>query len=224
MTQTEIRLTNLRAAMAETGTDLVVLGPGAHMHWLLGFHPHGDERPCLLLIGREREVFLMPALNAEGTRAETDIAFCEWADENGPDAALKQALDRIGANGQLKVVLDETMRADFALLVLGALPGARHDFTLDTVGALRMRKDAGEYARLKENALIDDRAMQAGFAALKPGVSELEIAEGRRKAGIHHRRFRPERRFPAPCDRQSQAPAWRCHRHGHRRPQGRVSK
>jgi Xaa-Pro aminopeptidase len=177
MTQTAIRLKNLRAAMAETGTDLVVLGPGAHMHWLLGFHPHGDERPCLLMIGREHEVFLMPALNAQGTRAETDIAFCEWADENGPDAALKQALDRIGAKGAVKVVLDETMRADFALLVLGALPAARHDFTLDTVGALRMRKDAGEYAKLKENALIDDRAMQAGLAALKPGVSELEIAD-----------------------------------------------
>jgi Xaa-Pro aminopeptidase len=177
MTQTAIRLKNLRAAMAETGTDLVVLGPGAHMHWLLGFHPHGDERPCLLMIGREREVFLMPALNAQGTRAETDIAFCEWADENGPGEALKLALDRIGTQGSIKVVLDETMRADFALLVLGALPGARHDFTLDTVGALRMRKDAGEYAKLKENALIDDRAMQAGFAALKPGVSELEIAD-----------------------------------------------
>lgn len=177
MTQTANRLKNLRAAMAQTGTDLVVLGPGAHMHWLLGFHPHGDERPCLLMIGREQEVFLMPALNAQGTRTETDIAFCEWADENGPDEALKKALGMLGAEAASKVVLDETMRADFALLVLGALPGASHDFTLDTVGALRMRKDAGEYAMLKENAAIDDRAMQAGWAALRPGITELEIAD-----------------------------------------------
>ncbi|SOE16582.1 Xaa-Pro aminopeptidase [Hoeflea halophila] len=177
MSQTENRLKKLRTVMAETGTDLVVLGPGAHMHWLLGFHPHGDERPCLLMIGREREMFLMPALNAEGTREETDIAFCEWSDDQGPDAALAQALDRIGVSGGIKVVLDETMRADFALLVLGALPGARHDFTVDTVGALRMRKDDAEFAKLKENALIDDRAMQAGLAALKPGVTELEVAD-----------------------------------------------
>jgi Xaa-Pro aminopeptidase len=40
-----------------------------------------------------------------------------------------------------------------------------------------MRKDDNEYANLKENALIDDRAMQAGFAAIKEGVTELEIGE-----------------------------------------------
>jgi Xaa-Pro aminopeptidase len=40
-----------------------------------------------------------------------------------------------------------------------------------------MRKDEDEYVNLKENALIDDRAMQAGFAAIKEGVTELEIGE-----------------------------------------------
>ena len=40
-----------------------------------------------------------------------------------------------------------------------------------------MRKDQNEFVNLKENALIDDRAMQAGFAAIKEGASELEIGE-----------------------------------------------
>jgi Xaa-Pro aminopeptidase len=42
---------------------------------------------------------------------------------------------------------------------------------------LRAQKDADEYKRLKASALLNDRAMQAGFAALRVGISELEVAE-----------------------------------------------
>ena len=68
------------------------------------------------------------------------------------------------------------MRADFALLLLDKLPGAKHAFTGETLGALRMRKDEGEFAKLKMNAGIADRAMQAAFAAMRPGMSETELA------------------------------------------------
>ena len=171
------RLAALRERMAKTGAGLVALGPGAHMDWLLGFHPHPDERPCLLLIGPEREAFLMPALNAEDSRECTDIAFHEWSDADGPAAALKAALKATGADRARGVVIDETMRADFALFLLDNLPDARPGFTADTVGALRMRKDETECGLLKETASIDDRAMRAAFAALRPGISETELAD-----------------------------------------------
>ncbi len=119
------RLQALRARMAQQGADLLAIGPGANMTWLLGFHPHPDERPCLLLVGPQREAFLMPALNAEGSRQNTDIAFHTWDDADGPDAALATALDDVGARDAKNVVVDEAMRADFALLVLDALPGSK---------------------------------------------------------------------------------------------------
>ena len=40
-----------------------------------------------------------------------------------------------------------------------------------------MRKDAAEFAALKTNAGIADRAMQAAFAAMRPGISETELAD-----------------------------------------------
>lgn len=175
-TDTAKRLAALREKMRETGADLVALGPGSHMQWLLGFHPHADERPCLLLVSPTTEAFLMPVLNAEGSREETDIAFHTWSDEEGPQDALAAALKAIGAESAKSAVLDETMRADFALLLLGALPQAKHDFTGETVGALRMRKSKGEFARLKASAAVADRAMREAFAALKPGMSEKELA------------------------------------------------
>lgn len=162
--------------MAAQGVDLVVLAPGAHMDWLVGFHPLLCERPCLLLVGPEREAFLMPALNAEGSRESTAIPFHVWADDVGPVEAFAAALAEVGGTAASHVVLDETMRIDFAALVLDALPAARRSFTDDTLSYLRMRKDGREYAALKMNALLADRAMQAGFAAMRPGMTEKQLA------------------------------------------------
>lgn len=176
--QTAARLAALRTRMAATGTGLVAIAPGSHMDWVLGFHPHPDERPCLLLIAPEKECFLMPVLNAEGTRESTDIAFHTWADDVGPDAALKEALGSIDAMAPGLVALDETMRADFALLLIDALPSdTRRSFTPETLGRLRMRKDSAEFQKLRMNAAIADRAMQKAFAAVRPGMAELELAD-----------------------------------------------
>lgn len=176
MTDTKTRLKALRARMAASGTGLVALAPGTHMHWVLGFHPYPDERPCLLLVGPSREAVLMPALNAQGARESTDMKFFEWADADGPAAALDAALAHVNASGDILVALDEGMRADFALLLLAALPRARPAYTDATVGWLRMRKEAAEYAALKENAAINDHAMQAAFTAIRPGISESDLA------------------------------------------------
>jgi len=187
------RLQALRTVMAESGTDLVALGPSSHMRWLAGVEPHGDERPVLLLVSAAHAGFLMPSLNADSVRQHTDLPFNVWRDEDGPDAALRDLLAACGVAGRedVSVVVDETMRADFALTLLDALPGARRRFTDDTVGRLRATKDAREYDALKASALLNDRVMQAGFDALRTGVTEREIADVIR-AGYKAAGARPE--------------------------------
>ena len=171
------RLANLRAIMAATKTDLVAIGPSSHMLYLADLSPHGDERPVLLLISQTFAGFLMPALNVDSARQHTDLPFFPWTDADGPNAALEELLTATGITRQNpSIVLDETMRTDFALLLLDALPGATRRFTNDNVGYLRSRKDEAEYTALKQSAVLNDAAMAAGFAALKPGITELEIA------------------------------------------------
>lgn len=171
------RMAALRARMAETDTDLVAIGPSSHMTWLADLSPHGDERPVMLLVSKDYAGFLMPALNVDSSRLHTDLPFFPWADAEGPSAALDDLINATGISRiSPSVVLDETMRADFALLLLDALPGASRRFTNDTVGYLRSRKDDAEYALLKASALLNDRAMEAGFAALRPGITEYEVA------------------------------------------------
>ncbi len=170
------RITRLQTRMAETGTDLVVLAPGAHMAWLLDVRPHADERAVLACISQAGVGFLMPALEADSAREQTDLPFYEWADADGPGAALDQLLQDLGVANAGAFVLDETMRADHAALVQDRLLNAKRTFTEHTVGALRMRKDADEYALLKRNALAADTAMQAAWAAMKPGMTERDVA------------------------------------------------
>lgn len=175
-TVVDTRIAALRNKMTDASVDLLAVGPGPHMQWLLGFHPHADERPCLLCVSQSGTGMLMPALNAEGSRANTDLEFFEWADADGPDTAFKKLLQNIGADKANSIALDETMRADFAALVQDTLTSAKRQFTATTIGALRMCKDDNEYACLKANALIADEAMRNGWAAMKPGMTELEVA------------------------------------------------
>ena len=54
---------------------------------------------------------------------------------------------------------------------------AGRQFCESTIGALRARKSADEYTSLKANAKIADAAMQAAWAAMRPGMTELEVAD-----------------------------------------------
>ncbi len=171
------RLSALRALMVEQGVDLVALGPGAHMAWLLDLHPHGDERPLLLCVSASYAGFLMPVLEAESARQHTDLPFHTWSDEDGAQAAFDALLVDAGAQNARSVVLDETMRADFAGLVQDTLLQAKRQFSVTTVGALRMRKDDSEYRILKQNALTADTAMRAAWGHMRAGMTELEVAE-----------------------------------------------
>lgn len=170
------RIDQLRQRMASENVDLVAIGAGAHLAWLTGLTPHADERALLLCVSKSYAGFLMPALEAGSNRSDTDLPFHEWSDSDGPHNALLELLKKCDASNATSLVLDETMRADFAALVQDELPNASRQFCETTIGAMRLRKDDDEFALLKQSALVADSAMQAAWAAMKPGMSELDVA------------------------------------------------
>ena len=174
----EKRLSDLRQRMAATKTDLVAIGPGSHLRWLLGLDPHGDERPVMALVTANHIGVLMPSLNAASSRLHCDVDFYEWSDDVGPKTALQNLLRDGGAiYPKMTVVLDETMRTDFAFLLLESLENPVYRFTQDTIGILRSQKDEHEYLALKDCARLNDGAFKAAFAALRNGVTEAEIRD-----------------------------------------------
>ena len=167
----------LRAKMAEEGVDLIALGPGAHLQWLTGMKPHADERPLIYCLTADHAGILMPSLEAQSARMQTDLPFFEWSDADGPTEVLEQLIKAQGDKPVRSIVLDETMRADHGALIQDRFMNASRQFCESTIGALRARKTPEEYASLKANAKIADTAMQAAWAAMRPGMTELEVAE-----------------------------------------------
>lgn len=170
------RINRLRQQMAAEQVDFVAVGAGAHMAWLAGIRPHSDERPLLLCVSPSYAGLLMPSLEAESVRQHTSLPFHCWSDNEGPVHAFRQLLTEAGAENASSLVLDETMRADFAALVQDALPQASRQFCTSTVGALRLRKGDDEYTLLKQSARVADQAMQQAWAGMKPGMTELDVA------------------------------------------------
>ena len=170
------RIDQLRERMTSENVDLVAIGAGAHLAWLTGLKPHADERALLLCVSQHYAGFLMPSLEAGSNRANTDLPFHEWSDSDGPKAALLSLLKACEAMDAGSLVLDETMRADFAALVYDHLPKARRQFCETTLGALRLTKGDDEFALLKQSALLADGAMQAAWGEMTPGMSELDVA------------------------------------------------
>jgi Xaa-Pro aminopeptidase len=168
------RIAALQSRMRETQIDLAVIGSTTNTRYLLGFAPHADERLSLLLVQPNAICMVVPKLNAEEVAAHTDIELVRWADETGPQEALRQALARLGT--AQSVAVDGAMRAD-ALLELQSLIHPTSTHTSDVLLApLRERKSSGEIEALQRAAAQADRAMQAGINACKPGTTEAEVA------------------------------------------------
>jgi Xaa-Pro aminopeptidase len=178
MMQDQRRIAQLQERMRQNRIGLAVIGPTSNLLWLTGLNPHDDERPVLLIMGPGKAGLLVPAVNAASQRAQTSLPFYSWADGDGPMAALRKLLGDVGeAQGCQHVALDEGMRAGFALLILDELGGWERTGLSPLLGPLRLCKDEEDYAGLKASARLNDGAMRAAFASLRPGITERAAAE-----------------------------------------------
>jgi Xaa-Pro aminopeptidase len=171
------RRARLRERMADAGVDLVAVSPSANMHYLLGYHSHPDERPCYLLLTEQGEAMLMPELNASQAREFVSLPMETYTDAEGPVAALQRLAEQLAFTQARQLLVDETMRADFAVLLLEQLPQAELGVTTEILGGMRMQKDAEEIEVLRTNARQADQVMEAAFAAIEPGITEAQLAD-----------------------------------------------
>lgn len=169
------RLPLLQETMRAQGIDLVALAPTANMTWAVGMRPSYMERCCILLVSQSNVVALMPELDLTMFKQTLDIPAVMLRDGLDPALLLQEALGLLGAGDVKRVSIDETMRADHTLLVVAAFPGARFESSEALMSLLRTRKDAGEVAAMQAIADINDTAMEAAFAAIAVGKSELEV-------------------------------------------------
>jgi Xaa-Pro aminopeptidase len=178
-------LDRLRESMAVSRVDLLALPPGDDLRYVTGFSPTADERACYLFVATDRAVFLVPELNAVQAEHYIHHPFLTYADAAGPAAALAAARDTLGP--RRRIAAGDTMRADALLLLQRTWPDAEYVPASSVLMPLRMRKSAAEIAELVKAAATADRAVEAGWTALREGATERDTAraadEGFRRAG-----------------------------------------
>lgn len=180
MTQSKDRLTKFQARLRETSVDLAAIGPTANMRYLLGFAPHPDERVCLLLVTSNDVKMVVPVLNQAEVVAHTEnIPMVSWADVDGPQAALRQAVS--GQKFSI-VAFDGGTRADFLLALQANAASAKFTSADPLIAPLRERKSADEIEILAQAAHQADVAMQAAVDACRVGATEAEVAEAVQKS------------------------------------------
>src|SRR5690625_382058 len=130
----------------------------------------------MLVVSGHGEALLMPELNAAEAKRYMNVKMYEYTDEDGPAEALTALLADLRVTPGT-IAVDGEMRTDYALLLLAHLAGSTPVLADTVVGELRVIKGEDEIAELIRNARIADQGMEAAFAAMKPGMSEREVAD-----------------------------------------------
>jgi Xaa-Pro aminopeptidase len=173
----DVRLARLREAMIRADLDAAALVPGPNFYYLTGAHFHLMERPTVLFVSRDGPLrAVMPLL--ERTLWESlapDAETIYWQDSDGYDEAFRRlaagfAPARIGVEGQrMRVFEAEAIRRAFAgATVLDAHSAIAH---------MRLHKDAGEVAALRQAIEISEAALAAALAGAAAGMSETAFRQ-----------------------------------------------
>jgi Xaa-Pro dipeptidase len=164
---------------AERNLDLLAIGPGTDLRYLLDRGTGSHERLTLLLLPATGHLappaLVVPELEAPGWAdvplAELGVELLTWQD--GADPYLL-ASDLAG--GPSRVAVGEDMPARHVLGLRDALPGVTIELAGGVLRELRMRKDAAEVDALRRAAQAIDRVHARMGEILRPGRTEAEAA------------------------------------------------
>jgi len=185
------RLKKARARMAEENIGLIYLTPGADLFYLTGIrrqqnHPTDHNRYGDWImggyIGLENGADLVAA-RMGGTYFEAEAEDKPWFDSvrlilesEDPLGVLQQVLSRFDLKGK-KVALDNKAWAQTVLAFHDLLPDTEFVLASDVIVApMRMIKEEAEIELMRKAGEITDTAFQKAMDKLKPGVTELDIA------------------------------------------------
>ncbi|HWQ14185.1 MAG TPA: Xaa-Pro peptidase family protein, partial [Roseiflexaceae bacterium] len=174
------RISRLRDAMRARGLDAVAIACGANMFYLAGLDLHTKLRLTLALFPTDGAPALvlpqMEAARAEAA-ARTPLRLYPWGDAEGPAGALARAAADLGLAGR-RVGVEHTVMRVFELRALEeAAPGCRVEDATPLLAVLRMVKDAGELAAMRQAVRVVEEALRAALAQAAAGMSERELAE-----------------------------------------------
>jgi Xaa-Pro aminopeptidase len=143
------QVTRLQAAMVEEGVDLAVVGPSANLRWALGYDALAVDRLTALLVSPGAAVMILPDFDADEFVAHTGFeAVAPWTDRRGPDAAVADAVARLGlASTSLRSLVDDELPFQFFTRLRSRI-GGQPGLLSELLGPIRQVKSEDEQARM----------------------------------------------------------------------------
>ena len=173
------RRARLAQALRGAGLDAAVFNPSPSLRYFFGHAFFLGERPILGLVSAAgRTAFVAPQFEAPEVAAlGVDHAALYGEDPRAWPRQVAAAWEALGLPSDARVGIEPVhLRALELRLLEQAAPQAAFPDATEVVMALRSRKDDAELAALRRAARIAERAWQAALPALRPGVTEREVA------------------------------------------------
>ena len=173
---TTSRIERVREELRRTGCDALLVGPGADLRWLIGYHALPLERLTLLVVPAHREpVLVVPRLETSRARtqgADDHVELRDWNETEDPLELVAAVLP--GPLGT--VAVQDRLWTSFTLALQRRLDAERWVPGSEVVGPLRIVKEPEEIAALhRVGAAIDDVHARVP-TWLRPGRTERDVA------------------------------------------------
>ena len=176
---TPTRISHLLDIIKKAGLDAIAFNPSPSLTYLTGLHLGIMERPMVLILtAGGKAALVLPELEMLKTKELTfPVEVFPYGDNPATwSKSFRAACQALDLNGK-KVGLEPTHMRVLELRYLeGAAPQATFIAAGDSLAALRLQKEAGEVEAMRKAVGIAQRALLATIPAIKPNVTEREIA------------------------------------------------
>ncbi len=172
--------------MAGSGVDALLVGPGADLRYLTGYHALPLERLTLLVARADgHHTLVVPELERQravdaGLADQVELVAVGETDD--PYAVVADRLAGLGGRPHLGV--GDRLWAMFVLRLQGALPQATWTTASQVTRELRMRKSPAEVEALRRAGAAIDRVHGQLPQLLRPGRTEEAVGRDVADAGL----------------------------------------
>jgi Xaa-Pro aminopeptidase len=163
-------------ALAVAEADALLIGPGADLRYLTGYHAIEMERMTLLVLRADgRHTLIVPTLERPRALAAglpDDLDVMDLGETDDPFAAAVTAL---GGSGRWRLGVGDRLWSRFLLGLQDALPAASWFLASEVTAELRMVKSPAELDALRRAGAAIDRVHLRMHEWLRPGRTEREV-------------------------------------------------
>ncbi len=163
--------------MASNDVDALLVGPGADLSYLTGYHALALERLTMLVLARSGDALLVvPELEHEralaaGAQRLVDVA--TWPETTDPVALV---VDHLGPAGKGRIAVQDRLWTSFTLRLQAAMPHAAWIEGSQITHPLRVVKDDAELDAVSAAAEAIDAVHARVPEVLRPGRRERDVA------------------------------------------------